>query len=673
MAITLKNRKPIIILSILFAVCILIEIFVCNADYFRLKNDKKYQHKSYTLDQLEITNADVNTKRGTITYKREYGDSVFLHIKEIDTNIGSVFMDLKIPDNVLEYVVCYTDEANANFYRSFIREYVTGVERKKWFSCHLSGKSKQMIIRLDHLEDDYTFSLKEIQINRPVPFQFLVTRFVILFVIVAGIYIIGGTEFFLAREKNWRHNLILAAGTGIFFLISILLYNNSFGDVKLNLMYNCDFTDALINRQLNLDIEVSDSLKALENPYDTSVRRTEDVDYAWDTAYYKEKYYCYFGVVPALLFFVPYKLITGTYLQCNIVVIITYCIYMLFLDITLIKIVRRVMADIQFGIELIALVILNATINIFHFATEPSFYMMLYAVGLMFVAMGFCCLVFWYTGKQTNKLLLFFGAICLSLAVGCRPPLLLYTFLIIPFGIQIILKKRKKCIADVIVLFIPYIIIGSALAIYNYLRFDSILEFGVKYQLTAQDQVHGTSSLYEVPTLLWLSFFQPLHFTARFPYIISPDSANNYAGHFFIGTGLTSLAGQTPLLWVLFFPFLWKRWRTNFNIVSFGILLFSAGVGIIMLFMIMLNSGVEWRYTSEVAPLLCIVAILLTANIIREMSGETASFLIRCLFLITIYCFAASFLRAIAGPFGYTRTYHPEFYYALESACSFWK
>lgn len=629
--------------------------------------------RRYPLDQLEIVNAEVDAADGTITYRGEDDGSVFIHIRNIDTVIGSVYMDMTIPDDVIEYVVCYTDEANSSFYRSFNREYVTGVDRTKWFVCHFVGKSDQMIIRLDDLEQGYRFSLREIQINKPVPFCFLLTRFLVIFIVISGMYAIGRTQFFLSREKNWKHNLALAGVFGVFLLISIIIYNNSFGDAKRFLMYNCDFTDALINRQINLDIEVSDTLKELENPYDTSVRQTQGVDYSWDTAYYNGKYYCYFGIVPALLFFVPYRLVTGAYLQCNIVVMLAYAVYMLFLDVVLIRIMRYTVPDVQFGVEVTGLAILNATVNIFHFAAEPSFYMVLYAVGLMFVAIGFCCFVFWYTGKRTNKLLLFLGAVSLALAVGCRPPLLLYTLLIIPFGVKVIMEKKRESIADMIVLLIPYVAIGSALAAYNYVRFDSILEFGVKYQLTAQDQVHVSNSVYKIPILLWLGFFQPLDFSAVFPYVFSPDCAHNYAGNFFTGPGITPLLSQTPLLWVLFLPIAWKRWRAGSDMFSGVALSYSAVLGSVMLVLILLNSGVEWRYTSEVAPILGIVAILLAAGIVRKVNQEIVSFFMTLLFLIMIYSFAVSFLRAIAGPFGYTRTYHPEFYYALERAFSFWK
>ena len=34
-------------------------------------------------------------------------------------------------------------------------------------------------------------------------------------------------------------------------------------------------------------------------------------NYLWDTAYYEGHYYVYFGVVPVLLFYLPFYLVTG--------------------------------------------------------------------------------------------------------------------------------------------------------------------------------------------------------------------------------------------------------------------------------------------------------------------------------------------------------------------------
>ena len=53
----------------------------------------------------------------------------------------------------------------------------------------------------------------------------------------------------------------------------------------------------------------------MANPYDFFARRglaaSDGHQFIWDHAYFNGRYYCYFGVVPALLTFVPYQLITG--------------------------------------------------------------------------------------------------------------------------------------------------------------------------------------------------------------------------------------------------------------------------------------------------------------------------------------------------------------------------
>ncbi len=43
--------------------------------------------------------------------------------------------------------------------------------------------------------------------------------------------------------------------------------------------------------------------------------------YIWDAAYYKEKYYVYFGIVPEAVLFLPYYLITGKDLSTMAVIV----------------------------------------------------------------------------------------------------------------------------------------------------------------------------------------------------------------------------------------------------------------------------------------------------------------------------------------------------------------
>lgn len=666
------QKKHVIAFLVITLFSILIEVIIFNNNYFHILNQEIYPNQKYSIEDVEVSHGNVDINNSTITYISESTGWLFIILKDIDTNVGNIYMDLSFPDKVANYYICYTDEANSEYYRGFYRTYENTAKETHWNTCHFNGKSKDIIIRIEDLNDGYTINFNGIEINKPIPFRFSIVRFSIVLFILITLYSIRHTAFFISKEKRFFHNLILCAVCCVFILISYVLYINSYKGVKLNLMYNTSFIDSLINKQLALDIDVSDELLNMTNPYDTSARELNGVPYSWDTAYYNGNYYCYYGIVPALLFYVPYKLLTGNPLDFYNVVFITYCIYLIFLDLFVIRILRYKLPDTPFGVEFLSLIILNAATNIFFFATEPTFYIMLYSSGLMFAAIGLYAFSLWYT-KYPNKALLFIGATSLSLAVGCRPPLLVYTLFIIPFGIKKIKDNWKKSVSDMIVLLFPYIIIGSLLATYNYLRFDSITEFGQTYQLTAQDQLHSKHSIDQIPILLWLGFFQPLNFSSTFPFVFSPDAVHNYAGQFFTGSGLTPLLSQVPLLIVLFSPFMWKKWFSEADILSKFSLSYIAILGVILMIAEYLNAGVEWRYTSEIAPVLCIVAIMLISNLAKNLKSDILRLILTIVFVITLYTFAVSFFKSLDGAFGYMVQFHPEFYYKLERLFCFWK
>ena len=67
---------------------------------------------------------------------------------------------------------------------------------------------------------------------------------------------------------------------------------------------------ALLQGHFYLDDVPSAALQAMDNPYDTAARDSAGVPYLWDHAYYQGKYYVYFGVLPCLVFYVPWLLLT---------------------------------------------------------------------------------------------------------------------------------------------------------------------------------------------------------------------------------------------------------------------------------------------------------------------------------------------------------------------------
>ena len=96
------------------------------------------------------------------------------------------------------------------------------------------------------------------------------------------------------------------------------------------MIYQADYSDnpdlspypalaeVLAKGQLYLDDQPDPRLAALDNPYDPGLRGAEGVEYLWDYAYYNGRYYVYFGVIPALIFYLPYYLITGGPLRMHL-------------------------------------------------------------------------------------------------------------------------------------------------------------------------------------------------------------------------------------------------------------------------------------------------------------------------------------------------------------------
>ena len=76
------------------------------------------------------------------------------------------------------------------------------------------------------------------------------------------------------------------------------------------------FADAFLHGRTWIDAHIPDWLAAMDNPYDEQTRGTLGAQTGdpsrWDWAFYHGRYYCYFGPLPALLLFAPFKALTGT-------------------------------------------------------------------------------------------------------------------------------------------------------------------------------------------------------------------------------------------------------------------------------------------------------------------------------------------------------------------------
>lgn len=127
----------------------------------------------------------------------------------------------------------------------------------------------------------------------------------------------------------------------------------------------------------------------------------------------------------------------------------------------------------------------------------------------------------------------------MALVAGCRPQLLLGSFLVFPiFG-----KKLKQMFADfkkktnikenvlfLIAFCVPYLVVAALLMKYNYDRFDSPFDFGASYNLTTNDMRYRGFHVARMISGVWSLLFELPMIDLEFPYLGSTWLNTIYQG-----------------------------------------------------------------------------------------------------------------------------------------------
>lgn len=665
----------------IFIVCLLVEIVVFNINSWRVLNKSRYEKKSFTVDQMETTGFEVTGN--ILTYVMDYGEEASITIKDIGVEVGTLYLDMYLPnEKYLAYTLYYTDEANGCLMRKVSREYVPEVERTKWVTCNFSGKTEELKIVFDLEDDLYQMAIDACAVNEPVKFHFHVIRFLLLFLTGAGMYLMRNHAYFREPLTKGSQRLLLCACTAGVLFVLWSLYAHSVDEVRpadqKGDMYSQMLTDALLDGRTELDVELSGELEKLENPYDDTEREAKglvrDEDYIMDAAYYQGNYYVYFGVIPALLFFVPFKWATGMYLSTGLMTFLLFGLYLIFLNALLVKSMRKILPDVPFGLYVLGILLLDAGSVAFCFVSRARFYELVYGAGLAFAAIGLYLLVSAFWKEKKNLIQIFFGGLFLAMAVGCRPTMVLYSFLLVPYLADRIRKKQlRKSPGCLAALLIPYVLVAAGLMWYNAVRFGSVFDFGQNYQLTVTDMAKDSYKLATLPLCLWFGMFQPLSFLAQFPFVAAGSAGNDFVGYFYNTGNALPMFSSVPLLYAMFLPVLWKKWKKDHNTFSMVMMGTVAGLGWLMAVLVFVSAGVHIRYTAEAIPLFMFSAILLCGNYIRDQREEIRKSLITVFFVLTLFSILVGFLTGIVGERDWTFTQHPEFYFSVERAFSFWK
>lgn len=252
--------------------------------------------------------------------------------------------------------------------------------------------------------------------------------------------------------------------------------------------------ESILDGRIDIDYgEVDPKLLAMENPYDVDLRAELGVSYHWDHAFYNGRYYMYFGVVPVLLLFLPFRVITGTALTTYHATQVFVALFIVGVFALFLLLAKKFFPSLSWAVYL-SLCFAFSVMSVWYAVDTPALYCTANTSALCMEiwSLYFFSKAVWCSASDRRAVAFgVLGSLFGALAFGCRPPVALANLLAIPMLISYIKGKQrgiKLLLKQIVIVALPYVIIGALLMTYNYVRFENPFEFGQSYQLTLADQ-----------------------------------------------------------------------------------------------------------------------------------------------------------------------------------------
>jgi hypothetical protein len=650
--------------AILVAVAFLLEVFVFNFNYFRSAGYSTINLKN----QIELsTNQNEQFKLTSVNHVIEFSD--------LNTEVKNIMLNFDNSQTAQDFTVKvqFTDEAHLTYFDS--TEYTVGipettVSTKSWESMYINlntaGKVSNLRIEITGDDVSYPIYLNTIYLNAHHPFNFVKLRFALTFFIMLMVYMFrpNSAIYRLSIVENPRKckaAIILCNGVEILLVSALLFFGSNLVGVASS-SYNYGEWDgvSLINTyeaggdnaqqyahlaramakgQLYLDDEPPQWLQDMDTPYDKGARdqaqKETGEDYLFDVAYYDGHYYVYFGVVPVLLFYLPFYLITGCDFPTAIGVLIAIVMFVLGCSALLHRFAYYHFKRVNLGIYLLLQICLVSCCGILYLIKFPTFYSLPIACGLAFSVWG---LYFWMRGRAPGHKCANYvaGSLCMALVAGCRPQLLLLSFLAFPLFWRAYISKRRICtkegICEFICLIAPYLIVAAGIMLYNHARFGSFTDFGANYNLTVNDMTKRGWNIGRLAPAFFSYFLQPPNIVGVFPFIQAADFSTTYMGQTIKEVTFGGIFACLPILWVLLFvrPVVRLRNSQRSSRTISGVIITLLISGVVIALVDAEMAGILQRYYADFSFMFLAAAVLvifvINENLLDVKAQQLATF-----------------------------------------------
>lgn len=436
---------------------------------------------------------------------------------------------------------------------------------------------------------------------------------------------------------------------------------------------------ALLGGKPWLDLGQPPELSRLENPYDIATRNKllaeNQYPIYWDYAYYQGHWYSYFGVLPVLLLFIPYRLLTSLFhpggypLSTSAAAAFLVALATLMTALVVIRLLARYFPGLSLATTGLSLITALSGSNLVYLWCRKNFYTVPFSAAILALMTG---LWFWLGARRvrrndstrhsqagTSKTRMwtlsdsgrwaqdgkagssdwslstwrvFLGSVCVSSTLGCRPTFLAGGLLAIPIFseeirsiIRSLIPTRKKVAASsrpstqttlgiLAAALLPLCLLTLLQLWYNHWRFGSALDFGNKYQMTALDLTHYQPDLASLPQLVGYYLAQPPATVGIFPFFqIAPAPMRVWH---FSEPGVGGLLVTVPILLVsLVILICSSRIRRDLKTRKLnGMIILSLLLALLIMTIDAYLGGFSSRYTIDFAWLPSLVAVMVLGS-----------------------------------------------------------
>ena len=657
-------KKTTLKLLLFIIIALLFEVIIFNFGFFRTvfsgleSTDATYfvDTSNEEADIIYINNINTKVTSIKINYNQEIVDSLVDNYKQ----------------NGLPLTITYTPYFMLEGYSDYTMLDTKAIEINKDCTFLLDTTTKATTIALV-TNTKNTPQIDSIKLNEPV-FNFNIIRFCIIMLLFLYIDIIKNNNTLKAKYnfnddtlkfKTIASDILILTCFAVIFIIYLSTQYSFLRPTNINSQLTVVSepalsAQALLHNNGVLDINVSEELKNMENPYDYGIRKNQNINYSYDVSYYKGNYYSYFGLAPIITCVIPLRIITSQYF-ISIVYTAIFMVATLFIafyvyKLLIIKYTKKDIPTILFYLGYFAIIFGSNYLTLL----RGFKYDLPIASGIFYILLSMYFILTLNHKTLLKCILLGFST---ALIVLSKPSFIVYYPILLILAIPEIKELYTKChkektvpkfIVYIVSTIIPILILAIFQMWYNNLRFESIFEFGAKYQLTSYNMniLMSFSPSKVLYGLLKYIFALPLLNIIKFPFITVETIIN-------MG-GLNELTYQTriigliciPLLYILFFKkFIIKKPKLkvkgkpttskqiildqHLNLMINTILI----CGIILIALTTCMGGIGENYITDYKLLLNLFTIILWFKLleVKDNNLRIRLFVILCIITILIY------------------------------------